>query len=310
MKRRGLAIVPPGTARRVGAALVVVASLHAGAGLGCGDDEPPPPEPASRVRSDASQGCGRTDAPKGVLSDQSITVKGDARTYLAVVPDAHDGTTPLPLVFMFHGSGGDGARFRGAYDLELEARGQAIFVYPTADPTRKTWDLESGADSNVDVLLFDAILASLSASHCVDRKRVFATGYSAGGYFSNQLACRRGSVLRAIASHAGGGPFGQSGEYGDDGKLRCPERPIAALIAHGAADTTVDLEEAKKSLEHWRRVNGCASGGGVPREPSPCVSLASCAEDRPVVYCEVPGLGHSVWPENGAKVTWEFFASF
>ncbi|MCW5837513.1 MAG: hypothetical protein KIS78_34290 [Labilithrix sp.] len=310
MKRRGLAIVPPGTARRVGAALVVVASLHAGAGLGCGDDEPPPPEPASRVRSDASQGCGRTDAPKGVLSDQSITVKGDARTYLAVVPDAHDGTTPLPLVFMFHGSGGDGARFRGAHDLELEARGQAIFVYPTADPTRKTWDLESGADSNVDVLLFDAILASLSASHCVDRKRVFATGYSAGGYFSNQLACRRGSVLRAIASHAGGGPFGQSGEYGDDGKLRCPERPIAALIAHGAADTTVDLEEAKKSLEHWRRVNGCASGGGVPREPSPCVSLASCAEDRPVVYCEVPGLGHSVWPENGAKVTWEFFASF
>lgn len=301
--------LPAGTTRGLVLALAACASLHAVVGLGCSDD-PPPPEPASRVRSDASQGCGRSDAPKGELEGQAVTVKGNARTYDAIVPDAHDGATALPLVFVFHGSGGDSAGIRRGFDLEREAGGQAIFVYPNADRASKMWDLESGADSNVDVQLFDAILEALSVSHCVDRRRVFATGYSAGGYFSNQLACRRGSVLRAIASHAGGGPFGQSGEYGDDGKLRCPERPIAALIAHGTDDTAVDLEEAKKSREHWRRVNGCASGGGVPREPSPCVSLASCAEDRPVVYCEIPGLGHSVWPEGGAKATWDFFASF
>ena len=170
--------------------------------------------------------------------------------------------------------------------------------------------LERDAENNIDILTFDAILETLSGSHCINRKRVFATGYSAGGYFSNQLACRRGSVLRAIASHAGGGPFGQNVEYGDDGKLRCPERPIAALIAHGTDDTTVKLEEAQQSREHWRRVNACASGGGTPRDPAPCVSLASCAEDCPVVYCDIPGLGHSVWPEKGAKVTWDFFASF
>ncbi|MBX3203889.1 MAG: hypothetical protein KF764_02410 [Labilithrix sp.] len=298
--------------RPVQASLVLATSLVLGAlgsGLGCSDDSPAP-EPTSRVRSESSQGCGKDGAPKGVLGNQPVTVKNNLRTYHAIIPDAHDGTTPLPLVFMFHGSGGDGAGLRGVYNLELEARGQAIFVYPNADDATGTWDLERDADSNIDILLFDAILEALSVSHCVDRKRVFATGYSAGGYFANQLACRRGSVLRAIASHAGGGPFGDSGEYDADGRLRCPERPIAALIGHGADDAEVALDEAKKSREHWRRVNGCATGGGVPREPSPCVSLASCAQDRPVVYCEIPGLGHSVWPEGGPKATWDFFASF
>ena len=295
---------------RTGAAsLVLVSSFVLGAGAGCSDD-PAPPEPTKRVAGDSSLGCGKAEAPKGVLGNQTVTVRNNTRTYRAVVPDAHDGKTPLPIVFMFHGSGGDGAGLRSAYDLEGEAQGQAIFVYPDADRASGTWDLERTAENNIDILMFDAILETLSGSHCVDRKRVFATGYSAGGYFSNQLACRRGSVIRAIASHAGGGPFGQNVEYGDDGKRRCPERPIAALIAHGTEDATVKLEEAQQSREHWRRVNACASGGGTPRDPAPCVSLASCAEDRPVVYCEIPGLGHSVWPENGAKVTWDFFASF
>ncbi|MBN9165289.1 MAG: hypothetical protein BGO98_19980 [Myxococcales bacterium 68-20] len=295
---------------RTGAlSLVLVSSFVLVAVAGC-SDEPAPSEPTKRVNGESSLGCGNADAPKGVLANQTVTVRNNKRTYQAVVPDAHDGKTLLPIVFMFHGSGGDGAGLRSAYDLESEAQGQAIFVYPDADRASGTWDLERGAENNRDILTFDAILETLSSSHCVDRKRVFATGYSAGGYFSNQLACRRGSVLRAIASHAGGGPFGQNVEYGDDGKLRCPERPIAALIAHGTDDTTVKLEEAQQSREHWRRVNACASGGGTPRDPAPCVSLAACAEDRPVVYCEIPGLGHSVWPEKGAKVTWDFFASF
>lgn len=288
---------------------IVVSSVPLLAFAAC-SDEPEPESPVRRVQSESSQGCGKTSAPKGVLGNQSVSVRNNARTYHAIIPEAHDGKTPLPIVFMFHGSGGDGAGFRDVYPLEREARGQAVFVYPNADPASGSWDLERDASNNNDILFFDAMLEALSVSHCIDRKRVFATGYSAGGYFSNQLGCRRGSVLRAIASHAGGGPFGLNVEYDDKGLLRCPERPVPALVAHGTGDTEVKLEEAQKSREHWRRVNGCASGAGVPRDPSPCVSLAQCASDRPVVYCEVPGLGHAVWPEGGPKVTWDFFTSF
>lgn len=261
---------------------------------------------ARRTQTQSSAGCSKADAPTGLLSKQPISVKNNARTYDLFVPDSH-GKKPLPLIFVFHGSGGDGAGIRRTFDLERHANGEAIFVYP--DGFGGEWDLESKAPSNIDMLLFDAILEAVSDSHCVDTKRVFATGYSAGGYFSNQLACRRGGKLRAIASHSGGGPFGQSDEYGDDGRLRCPERAVAALVVHGTADGDVKLEEAHKSREHWRRVNGCRSGPGDAISPSPCVQLAECSEDRPVVYCEIPGLGHEVWPENGAKLTWELFSS-
>lgn len=59
----------------------------------CGDDSVPA-ETAKRIRSESSQGCGKTDVPKGLLSRQSITVKGEARTYDLVVPDAYDPNAP------------------------------------------------------------------------------------------------------------------------------------------------------------------------------------------------------------------------
>jgi polyhydroxybutyrate depolymerase len=293
-------------ARVIAASLIAVPALFVV--FACGDDAAPA-APTRRVRSESSQGCGKAGAPKGMLEKQALRIKSNERTYDVVIPEGHDGKTPLPLVFVFHGSGGNGQGIRKAYDLEGQAQGKAVFVYPNADPTSGEWDLERKADANLDILFFDAILESLSVSHCVDRKRVFATGYSAGGYFSNQLACRRGSVLRAIASHAGGGPFGANDEYGDDGALRCPERPIAALVSHGTADGTVSLEEGQKSRDHWRRVNACKTGSGQSYDPSPCTEHADCADERRVIYCEVPGLGHEVWPANGVKATWSFFDS-
>ncbi|MDF2697811.1 MAG: phospholipase/Carboxylesterase, partial [Labilithrix sp.] len=272
--------------------------------VACGEDSASSDAPVPRVQGEASVGCGKSGAAKGELGRQSVTIKGNARSYQAVVPRDHDGKTAMPLVFVFHGSGGDGTGIRKSFDLEREAEGKAIFVYPDADPTSGMWDLDRDGVNNHDILMFDAILESISTSHCVDRKRVFAAGFSAGAYFANQLACRRGSDLRAVASHGGGGPFGQNGEYDDDGNLKCPQRPIAALVVHGTGDGEVSLDEGKKSLEHWRRVNACVSGAGAPRDPAPCAALAACAEDRPVVYCEVPGLGHAIWPENGTKITW------
>lgn len=274
--------------------------------LACGDDATPSASTTNKVQSQSSLGCGKSGAPKGLLEKQPISIKNNARTYDVFVPDAHDGKTPLPIVFVFHGSGGTGADIRKAYPLEGAADGKAIFVYP--DGSNGEWNIESKADKNIDIQMFDAVLETISGSHCVDRKRIFATGYSKGGYFTNQLGCRRGSVIRAIAAHAAGGPSGDTDEYGDDGQLRCPEKPVAALVSHGSADAEVKLDEAQKSREHWRGVNGCKTGNGDPWTPAPCMKLAQCAQERPVVYCEVAGLGHEVWAD-GPKATWEFFSS-
>lgn len=254
--------------------------------------------------SEPTPGCGPEDAPTGYLANQSVQAAGQTRSYHVFVPPAHDGKKTFPLVFVLHGSGGDGAGIRSYFKIEAAANGGGIFVYP--DGNNRQWNLNEKAAANEDIALFDAIVAKISASHCVDKQRIFATGFSNGGYFSNQLGCRRGSVLRAIVSHAGGGPFGNGDEYNAMGNLVCPESPVAALIIHGESDGAVQLSEGTKSRDHWRRVNNCQTSSS-PSAPSPCVAYAGCA--KPVKFCQIGGLGHEIW-SSGASATWSFFSSF
>lgn len=127
-----------------------------------------------------------------------------------------------------------------------------------------------------------------------------------GAYFTNQLGCRRGDVLRAIAPHAGGGPWETGGTYDSDGNLQCAQKAPAAMVFIGLADTSVDPKEGEKSLAHWSWADGCTAET-APIAPSPCVAYQGCKQ--PVVSCKIPGVGHRIW-NQGPKATWDFFASF
>ena len=305
---KGMLTVSRGLSRGLACGLVFVGSL-----IACGSDDSSGGTTPTKSTAQASSGCGKTGAPSGLQSSQSIQVDGAKRTYELFVGSAHDGKTPLPLVFILHGGGGTGAGVRKSFDIESVANGKAIFVYP--DATNKypnSWDLDDNADKNPDIKLFDALRASIASSYCVDSQRVFAWGSSAGAYFANQLACRRGGELRAIAANSGGAPYGgddKTDKYDDSGNLICPESPTAALIIHGTSDGTVDVSEGKAALAWWRKANGCAAGDGTDYDPSPCKALAGCNAARPVVGCFIPGMGHTIWPEHGTDVTWKFFSS-
>ena len=188
-------------------------------------------------------------------------------------------------------------------DLERHAKGAALFVYPQG--AGGGWDLDAPPARNRDVALFDAILLKVHGSLCLDPKRVFVTGFSNGAYMANQLACRRGDRIRAIATHAGGGPYENAGTYDDQGHLVCPGKAVAALVVHGLSDKGVAPNEGQKSVDHWSFANRC-TGRTSPGGPSACVSFDGCAQ--PVVSCKVPGLGHAMWSE-GKRMTWSFFDS-
>ena len=299
--------------RGLACGLVLVGSL-----IACSSDDSSSSGGTAPTKStaQASSGCGKTGAALGLKSAQSISVEGTKRTYELFVGSAHNGTTPLPLVFVLHGGGGTGAGIRKSFDLESVANGKAIFVYPDADLSKKyenSWDLDDNADRNPDIKMFDALRASIASSYCVDSQRVFAWGSSAGAYFANQLGCRRGGELRAIAANSGGAPYGgddKTDKYDDSGNLICPESPTAALIIHGESDGTVDVSEGKAALAWWRKADGCTSGDGTDYDPSPCKQLPGCNAARPVVGCFIPGMGHTIWPTQGTEVTWKFFSSF
>jgi polyhydroxybutyrate depolymerase len=255
------------------------------------------PDGSSGGPPTGTPGCGMEVAAGE--STVEIQVDATARTYLLVVPDGYDPSTPMPLVFAWHGRSGTSEIARLYFQVEEAADGQAIFVYPQGLPIESMggqtgWDL---APSGIDVAFFDAMLAEVSASVCIDVERVFTTGHSFGGYMSNALGCFRSSALRAMGAVAGGPPFGA-----------CEADTIAAWITHGTEDLVVPFSQGEASRDALLDRNGCAATTTAV-EPAPCEAYDGCAEGMPVVWCphdETDLSGH-MWPRFAGAAIWAFF---
>jgi poly(3-hydroxybutyrate) depolymerase len=225
--------------------------------------------------------------PTGLLV-RSVMASNVARRYQLLVPAAHTGTAPMRLIFVFHGLGGDGDQIRSYFGFEAEAAGQALFVYPDGLVRlqgRTGWGVE-------DLPFFDAMVDDIAASYCVDRERIFATGHSFGAYMSNQVACERGNMVRAIAV-ASGGLLGGT----------CAG-PVAAWLEHGTTDATVPQRQALAARDHWLTTNGCSTTA-TPVAPSPCVTYDGCSVGHPVTWCSFQG-GHYPLPAFGKQAIWDF----
>jgi len=241
--------------------------------------------------SAAAAPCGRAAAPpSGALT---IDVAGVTRDYTLVLPAAYDGSARFPVLFAWHGTGSNGPDFIGSYygGITDAVAGRALIVAPTglvdtsgeyAGQTR--WQL-----SEVDGALFDGLLTKLESDYCVDTQRVYSTGHSIGGYFTNYLGCSRGDKLRAIAPISGGGPLDTSA---------CVGRP-AVLIGHNPNECAQTGPNCPWSVPwattgwpstlFWTSHNGCADPSPMPTDPypgmPPCKALAGCDSSAPVKLC-------------------------
>lgn len=257
------------------------------AGGGGGDKDANAPSVASR-------GCGQPGTGSTSLLAKTLKVDGVDRRYQMFVPTGYDVNRPLPLVFVFHGRGGDGNQIRAYLSMEKESSGQALFVYPDGLPQSS----QGGATgwSQDDVKLFDAVLADVADSRCVDTKRIFAAGHSFGAYMSNLVGCERGDVVRAIAPVSGGVIPGTC------------KGPVAAWIAHGDKDPTVPQSEGIATRERWTKLNGCGSTT-KPTSPDTCVAYDDCSAGHPVTWCSFSG-GHYPLPAYTRQAIWDFFKSY
>jgi polyhydroxybutyrate depolymerase len=242
---------------------------------------------------DAAASCAITPG----VSRKTIQVDGKQRTYLLSVPA---GTRAGgPLVFAWHGLGGSGMLARSYFGVEQASQGGAVFVYPDALPqpsfaNRTGWNLAAESE---DVHFFDALLAELSATLCVDGRRVFSVGHSFGGYMTNHLGCTRASKLRAIAPVSGGLPPG----------VACPTQDLPAWIAHGMNDNVVPFAEGEAAHAQWVRADGCSATTHAT-SPMPCVVHEGCRGEAAVHFCVHQQL-HS-WPVFGGQGVWAFLAAF
>lgn len=242
-------------------------------------------DPGHQIPSD---GCAAPSVGPGAPIAGSVAVNGAVRTYQLAVP-AGDAHVARALVLVFHGKGSDGLGIRNYVGKAMEsaAQGKAVFVYPDGVDDGPGWPNQDGKD----VAFVDALLARLATEVCYDRHRVFATGFSYGGYMSNTLGCARGGTIRAIAPVSGGGPWSTC------------SAAMAAWIAHGVSDTTVAISQGEASRDRWRAKNGCGASSHAVAPP-PCVGYDGCSSN-PVVWCAFDG-GHAV-PSFAPAAIWSFF---
>jgi polyhydroxybutyrate depolymerase len=162
---------------------------------------------------------------------------------------------------------------------------------------------------NKDIAFIKVLADEIDKKHKVDKARVYASGYSGGGFFLNQLSCRVANVFKAFASHAGGAPFPMDGETNDPDECQpCPAGPTPSIHTHGKQDGEVGIESGYYAANCWAGTNACSSSesNNWPAiAPPPCKRAPGCTND-PVELCWVENLGHGQWSE-AAAVTWGFF---
>lgn len=252
-----------------------------GAGGASGPYVKPPPAP--------SAGCGKAAGGTGA---QTINVMGRNVNYI-VNMTGYDNTMPNKLIFTLHGCGGYGSLIilpGLAPNIHVQWQGSDSGCY--SDQTR----------ASPEYAVFDALLDYMENNYCIDKNRVFATGFSSGSWMADMLGCQRANVVKAHGQGAGGLPV----SIRPAADCRGPE---AALYEHGTADDQNHIHGSRQDRDRLLKTNQCDSTSKPYPNFSPCVLYDNCLPGFPVAYCEIPGLAHSQWPQMAAVVA-NFFQQF
>jgi polyhydroxybutyrate depolymerase len=281
--------------RRAGGVLLATLALVSGCGGGPperGTDERAPLA-AAAVPAEPSAGC-RGEPFPSERGPRRLTVAGETRDALVDAPAA-PGDRPLPVVLAFHGFRGSARRFRTwAGWSRLGRREGFVAVHPDGHAgvqllgtTGLGWDTRPGERRDVDFVR--ALLDRLEAERCIDRRRIFATGMSNGGFFANLLGCALADRLAAVAPVAGALPL----------EGCAPARPLPILLLWGRADRIVSGATMHGARDWWVKADAC----GAPFADEGCDRYRGCTAD--VVYCEGPQ-AHA-WPARATARIWRFF---
>ena len=218
------------------------------------------------------------------------TIDRVQRTALVFVPASTNGAAGHPVVFAFHGHGGDA---QGA-ELQMHLQDlwpQAVVVYPQGldspsplDPsgTQPGWQFTTGDSNDRDLKLFDAMVTTLEQRYRVDPRRIYTTGFSNGAIFSYLLWADRAKTIAAVGEVAG-----------SLGRTETLATPRALLAVAGRQDAIEPLGNQVDSISRARQVDH-ATASGVACGPR-CTFYPSAGSNKTPVKTFIHAGGH-VYP--------------
>lgn len=183
-------------------------------------------------------------------SFRKVVEKEVALDYLLYLPPEydHDEQKNWPLVLFLHGAGERGSdlevlKKHGPPRLIAEGKQLPFIVVAPQCPVDSWW--------NLHVESLDLLLDELEAQYRVDKRRIYLTGLSMGGYGSWHLAAHNPTRFAAVVPICGGGlRF-----FGFPERVRVL-KDVPIWVFHGAKDEVVPLKESEILVEELRKVGG------------------------------------------------------
>ena len=254
----------------------------------------------------------------------SIIYAGISRTYLLHLPTGYSETDSLPLIIAMHGGLGN------AYNIEMQSglsdkadSEHFIVVYPEGAKGGllgvRTWNAGwccgAASDSNIDDAGFiNALLDTLINQYSIDKKRIYATGMSNGGFMSYRLACELSDRIAAIA------PVAASMSL-----TNCnPTRAVPIIHFHSYLDQNVPYEggigtgisnhynpPVDSVLNGWANSNGCtiANDTIVHSDEYDLIKWGAC-NCEVEIDCYVTHDGGHSWPGGNHSLTGDSVSIF
>ena len=273
----------------------------------------------------ASMYCAKSQTIKHIEHDSQ------QRAYMEFVPSTYTGSEPVPLVLALHGLGDTITNFQAVGFQALGEIDNFITVYPQG------MNVGLGAAWNAGILLYGTInlngtvddigfinllLDTLISQYNIDQTKIYAAGFSNGGFMVNRFACELSNRFTALAAAAG--------TRGNLITACNPWRAIPYCHFHGNEDPTVPYTgntfgmDAPDLVEWWTIFNQCDNTPNVTSFPdnapgdSITVTLFEFPNGRDgttVEFYLADNGGHQ-WlyePVNDVTYTrlmWEFFKKF
>ena len=130
---------------------------------------------------------------------------------------------------------------RATFD-KLADRDGAVVVYPQAlgDPRWNDGEPVAAGAAPDDLRFLAALIDTLAAELGIDRKRVYAAGFSNGASMAYRLACQRPELVAAVAPVSGGmtAPVASA----------CPRGvPVSIIAMHGTEDPLVPFRDRQQN---------------------------------------------------------------
>jgi hypothetical protein len=261
--------------------------------------------------SGMSSGCGKpVTEPAGQWTTHDTMVTVDMqfaaqskRRYFTNPPKTYDPNKPWTLTMWGNGCG-TGSTAEGELLMGGPVSSQSVQVQLLAYKGCFSAGPDGDNANSPELPYFDQVLAEVEAEYCIDKSKVFVSGYSSGAWFTGLMACNRAQVIAGVGLASGGLQLNHDPCTGQ----------TRGIVVRGTGDGGTPEAQTLALVNSLVMRNGC-SMTTMPWDPgetafnsAPCVEYQGCQAGFPVVYCPVPG-GHT----DGGGITsqgfWKFWTS-